>query len=89
MLARTLFLLVPVAHAGAVGAWAAPAAAEVLHHWTQLGPGSRPIARVVTDGAPCPSITVDGETVPLLERAAPENGFDTRVCETTLPGGAG
>jgi hypothetical protein len=88
MMARTLFLLVLVGLAGAFGAGVGPAAAEVLYHWTQLGPDSRLIARVVTDGAPCPSITVDGETLPLEQRAAPEDGFATRVCETTLPVGA-
>jgi hypothetical protein len=55
---RALFLFVLVGLAWAVGTRAGPAAAEVLHHWTQLGPDSRLIARVVTDGAPCPSIIV-------------------------------
>jgi len=87
MLARTLFLFVLVGLAWTVGAPIGPAAAGVMYHWTQLGPGSRLIARVVTDGTPCPSITVDGETLPLQERAAPEADFDTRVCETTLPVG--
>jgi predicted phosphodiesterase len=88
MLGRTLFPFVLVGLAGAVGAWGGPAAAEVLHHWTQFGPGSRLIARVVTDGTPCPSITVDGETLPMEQRAAPEAGFETRVCEAALPTGA-
>jgi len=88
MLARTLLLFVLVGLAGAAGVQVGPAAAEVLYHWTQLGPGSRLIARVVTDGTPCPSIAVDGETLPLEQRAAPEDGFETRVCETTLPAGA-
>ena len=61
------------------------AAAEVLHHWVQLGPGGELIARVITGSPTCPVLQVDGRSVVMKRRAEPEENFLEVVCEQRVP----
>jgi hypothetical protein len=80
-----------------------PAAAEpVQAAWVELGDGGQTIARVITTDAACPSLSVDGATVPMALRAAAATAplrktagaefaakpasFPVAVCELVLPG---
>ena len=63
---------------------ASGATAEVVHRWTQLGPGSDVIVRAITRGSACPEVQADGRSVAMTQRAAPTARFPGRVCETTL-----
>ena len=65
--------------------FASGATAEVVHRWTQLGPGSDIIVRAITRGPACPEVQLDGRSVAMTQRAAPTARFPGRVCETTLP----
>lgn len=62
----------------------AVAADAPLAAWTELGPGGSLLARAVTRGA-CPSLNLDGASIPTKERAAPNTAFDVRVCSAVIP----
>jgi hypothetical protein len=57
----------------------------VLSQWVQLMPGGASEARIVTKAAACPTITVDGASVPSAERAAPDGYFAIRLCVAKIP----
>ena len=54
--------------------------------WIELT-RSGPQARVATSEAHCPSLTLDGRTVEMQVRAAPESGFPLTMCQLDLPPG--
>ncbi len=58
-----------------------PAAAEVLHHWVQLGPGTEMIVRVIARSPNCPALQVDGRSVVMNKRAVQAEHFPEIVCE--------
>lgn len=65
----------------------APAAAqkpELLAHWVQMAPGGAAEMRVVVKANSCPLARLDGQRVPMLLRAAPDDKFPVRVCALTL-----
>jgi hypothetical protein len=62
---------------------------SVAAAWVELGPGGGALARVITEAAACPGLTVDGATRPMQVRAASDGGsFPVTVCEAPLPAGA-
>lgn len=61
---------------------------QILSHWVQMAPGGGAEVRAVTSGDACPSVVIDGATLPMRERAAPDANFLVRVCTLTLPKGA-
>jgi predicted phosphodiesterase len=73
--------------------------AETHAAWVQLvGPGRDASIRVITDGAPCPTLKADGADLPMQVRAkpgplfkpgtdVPPASFPVRVCEVTAPPG--
>jgi hypothetical protein len=60
---------------------------RVTTAWTEIGPGGQLLARVVANGA-CPSLEVDGLSVPTAPRAALSTEFPIPVCEAKIRGGA-
>jgi hypothetical protein len=57
--------------------------------WLQLGPGGERIARAITRDEACPGLEIDGRTVTMRVRAAPEPpAFPVLTCEATVPPGA-
>jgi len=70
---------------------AAPAAAQDTapsSQWIQLALGGGEEARAVTQAATCPAIAVDGNALPMSERAAPDANFPLRVCSAPIPAAA-
>ena len=83
------------------GCAAVPPAAPPLAAFVVLGPDGAAVARVVTDAAACPSVTVDGQAQAMQPRAAPAtiaqrttklkredakpSAFPVLSCELTLP----
>jgi len=61
------------------------AAADVLHHWVQLGPGGELIARAVVLSPDCPALQVDGRSVVMTRRAGLIEDFPETVCEQRVP----
>jgi hypothetical protein len=56
--------------------------------WVELGPGSTASARLITEANRCPSIEIDGASVPMSVRAAPAPpAFPVLTCEAALPAG--
>jgi hypothetical protein len=53
--------------------------------WSQLGPDNDLIVRTLTNGGPCPTVTVDGDGFDMTSRDEPSHAFPIRVCETSLP----
>jgi hypothetical protein len=88
---------------GAAGA-AQAAADPIQSAYVLMGDGGRAEARVITTDAACPTVTVDGEGLPMATRAAPAtlplrptrskpseskpSAYPVLVCEATLPQGA-
>ncbi len=60
----------------------------MLAHWVQMAPGGGAEARVIVEGASCPAATVDGATMTMQVRAAPDEKFAVRLCALALPPGA-
>src|ERR1700742_4512512 len=60
----------------------------ILSQWVQLAPGGGSEARIVTTAATCPAITVDGASLPMTERAAPNAYFAVHLCAAAIPAGA-
>jgi hypothetical protein len=66
----------------------AQGAGSMLSTWIQLGPNSAAIARAVTDGATCPSITLNGTVTAMAERGSSAlPAWPVRVCELPIPPG--
>ena len=69
--------------------------AKTLHQWVQLGPDGAS-ARAITDDAACPTLVVDGTSLPMATRADPKQVFKNvpaavfavRSCERVVPAGA-
>jgi hypothetical protein len=59
-------------------------AQELLAHWVQMAPGGVSEARVVVQGDSCPAAVIDGASVPMQTRAAPNDKFPVRLCAVTL-----
>jgi hypothetical protein len=55
--------------------------------WVQLTKAG-PQVRVATTDARCPSVTVDGRSLPMAVRANPEPGFPLTQCQLDMPAGA-
>ncbi len=66
---------------------AGSAQAEPLAAWVVYAAGPTLEARVITEGGPCPNLTLDGKSVAMGERAAPSERFGVRVCTIALPNG--
>lgn len=74
---------------------AAPARAQILAQWVELGPDGGASVRAITDAA-CPSVSFDGATVAMSVRSEPGQSFGgvstapfpVRGCEAAVPGGA-
>ena len=66
---------------GASGASAAPIA------WVQMTAAGAE-ARLITPETACPPALIDDVARPMVQRAAPVEGFPNRVCAVTLPTGA-
>ena len=56
--------------------------------WTQLGPNGQLIAKAISSDTSCPSMTVDGVTLPLQPRTPPSADFQILVCEAIVPANA-
>ena len=73
---------------GVLLAFGRPGFAELLSAWVQYAAHGTVAARAVTDDLACPAITVDGRTAAMGQRAAPNEAFPVRICETALPANA-
>jgi predicted phosphodiesterase len=60
----------------------------LLARWVQMAPGGVAEARVVIEGTACPSAIVDGKTVAMTVRAAPDQKFPAILCTVTIDPGA-
>ena len=61
---------------------------SVAAAWVELGPGGGAQVRAITEGAACPSLTVDGAALPMQVRAAADGGdFPVITCEASMPAG--
>jgi len=58
--------------------------ASVISQWVQLRPGGGNEVRVVTTADKCPSLTVDGTTMPMSERAPPNPSFKVHLCAAII-----
>jgi hypothetical protein len=61
---------------------------ELLARWVQYGADGAAEARVVAAAGQCPAISIDGQSVPMKERAAPNPAFPARICVAAVPSGA-
>jgi calcineurin-like phosphoesterase family protein len=61
--------------------------AAVLSAWVQYAADGKPHARALVTQT-CPSVTYDGGSTPMRQRAGARSGFDDVVCDAPLPGGA-
>jgi hypothetical protein len=77
-------LLILVGIFGSLWPAAKAAAADLMHHWVQLGPGSEVVVRAVTRATTCPALQVDGTAVSMTRRAATAR-YPAQVCERRLP----
>jgi hypothetical protein len=78
MIIRFRVLVLMAAFAVAGPAWAGPVA------WVEMtGRGAE--ARLVTDAASCPTISINGRRRAMHERAAPSQTFPNRECAAALP----
>ena len=59
----------------------------VFHAWSQYGPDSILLGRVITTDKKCPSLEADGRFIPMLERSVPTAQFPVRSCEVIIPAG--
>jgi hypothetical protein len=59
----------------------------IVSYWVQLGHSGEVIARVITEGAACPRIRLDGEPVGMSVRAVPSEDFPVLTCEVLVPDG--
>ena len=56
-----------------------------LYQWVQLEPGNQIAVRLITNSAKCPTLQVDGNSVPMSQRVGPSEHFPEYVCELYLP----
>jgi hypothetical protein len=63
-------------------------AARPLAVYVVVGPDGQAIARAVTSADHCPTISLDAATSAMSLRAAPDEAFPVRVCETPIPAGS-
>jgi Calcineurin-like phosphoesterase len=77
-----LFLLVLIASPAMAGEPQPP-----LSHWVQMAPGGGAEARVVVRGPACPDAVIDGKSVPMRVRAAPDDKFPVLLCSVALNSG--
>ncbi len=61
--------------------------AAVLSAWVQYAADGKPHARALVPRT-CPTLSYDGGTVPMRQRAATAPGFDDIVCDALIPAGA-
>ena len=74
-----------IALAAATGCSDAPTPSSD-HAWLELGPGGESIVRAITTDASCPALEIDGHTVTMQVRAAPDPPmFPVLTCEATVP----
>ena len=62
--------------------------AATLAAWSQYGNDGKVEARIVTDEAACPALSVDGASQPMAERSSGVVEFPIRVCVGNIPLGA-
>jgi hypothetical protein len=62
--------------------------ASVLSQWVQLTPGGGNEVRVVTTAEKCPSLSVDGASIAMTERAPPNPSFKVHLCSVTISNNA-
>ena len=67
------------------GAVLCRASDAVEHVWVQVAPPHVGIVRALTQAPTCPEVRFDRRAVRMSERAAPDNDFDSRVCERRCP----
>lgn len=63
-------------------------AAAILSAWLQYAADGKPHVRAVVGDAPCPSVTVDGQTIAMAERAHRTTAFADLVCDVAIPADA-
>jgi len=64
-----------------------PAYAGTLSAWSQYGADGTVEARVITDEAACPALTIDGQAKPMTLRQQPSSAFAPKVCVGSIPAG--
>lgn len=64
------------------------AKATLLAAWSQYAAGGAVEARIITDSASCPELTLDGRATPMRERTASSAEFTPLICFATLPAGS-
>ncbi len=79
MLRRSLAVL--------LAALSLPAAANTLSAWSQYGADGTVEARVITDEAACPALTIDGQSRPMTLRQQPSDAFKVKLCVGSIPAG--
>ena len=76
------FLLIAV-----LSALSLSAQAGTLSAWSQYGADGTVEARVITDEAACPALTIDGKDRPMTLRQQPSDAFAVKVCVGSIPAG--
>ena len=74
----------PIAFVLGACATQAQAADTIVSRWVQMGPGGAIEARIVTAAPTCPAVMIDGASVTMHERAAPDGAFNVRLCSATI-----
>jgi hypothetical protein len=82
---RVLLVSALICLAAAASPAADADAPAVLARWVQMTPGGEAEIRAVVSSASCPAVMLDGASIPMRERAAPDTSFPVRVCALTLP----
>ena len=59
----------------------------VLSAWSQYGADGTVEARVITDDAACPALSIDGQERPMALRQQPSAAFPARTCVGSIPAG--
>ena len=62
--------------------------AATLTGWSQYGADGTVEARVITDDAACPALSIDGKDQPMALRQPPNAAFQVRVCVGSIPFGS-
>jgi predicted phosphodiesterase len=73
----------------AVALFTLPALAQapVAARWVEMMPGGGAEVRIATSAVTCPDISIDGATVHMATRAAPDANFAVRLCTAPIPAG--
>ncbi len=64
-----------------------PTYADTLSAWSQYGADGTVEARVITDEAACPALTIDGQDRPMSLRQQPTDAFAVKLCVGSIPAG--